>query len=127
MATNGFAISADSIPIETTDYALPDLTPPSDAGGSFVGPTQDPSTLPSGLSPGVTQLSSGVDLSIDSSGDEGYVDSAGLLGGGNSVSSNSPNETCPAPGSPVAADHFSSPSGGILLEDLTKIGVAAAK
>jgi hypothetical protein len=115
MATNGSVlVSADAIPIETTNFALPDtLTAPSDLGitpTNVVGPLPDTSTI------------SGADVSIDSTGDEGYVDSAGLLGGGNSTSSNNPDETCPAPGSPVAGA-----TPGFNWEDLTRIAVAGAQ
>jgi hypothetical protein len=119
MATNGSAIvSADFMPIETTDIALPDtLTAPDISSDPAI------SSIP-GYSPSGVQ---GIDTSIDSTGDEGYVDSAGLLGGGNSTSSNNPDETCPAPGSPVSVPHTSSAGGGSLLEDLTRIAVAGTQ
>lgn len=104
-----------SIPIETTDVALPD--------------TLIPASPDLGLTPTTSALSdtliapSGVNTAIDASGDEGYVDSAGLLGGGNSTSSNNPNETCPAQGSPVS----SATSIGSTLENILQIGVAGAK
>lgn len=110
MATNGSAlVSADvGIPIETTDVALPD--------------TLDVSSYTDlGITP--TNVVGPIDTSIDSTGDEGYVDSAGSLGGGNSTSSNDPNATDPAPGSPTSS--FSSVAS--TLEDLTKLATTGAQ
>jgi len=102
-AGSGVDAGIDSFSFDPTAYNLPDLS-------------SDPSisTIPA---------STGVDTSIDSSGDEGYADSSGNLGGGNSVSSNDPNATEPAPGSPVAATSFHWPS----LEDITRIAVSGAQ
>lgn len=92
---------------DSTDMYLPDLT--GDPSISSI-----PGYSPSGVE--------GIDTAIDSTGDEGYADSSGTLGGGNSVSSNDPNALDPAPGSPVAAgaSHWS------FLEDFTKIATAGA-
>lgn len=115
MSTTGFALDASSIDsIDTTSSVLPDTLAPPDV-------SSDPSisSIP-GYSPSGVQ---GIDTSLDSSGDEGYADSSGSLGGGNSVSSNDPNATEPAPGSPVAATSSHWPS----LEDITKIAVSGAQ
>lgn len=75
---------------------------------NFVGPVQ-----PGGVGAGW------IDPNLDSTGDEGYVDSSGSLGGGNSTSSNDPTESAPAPGSPVS-------SWGSIIKSLEGAGVAAA-
>lgn len=104
--------SPDEFAFDPNAYGLYDSLP--DVSG-------DPSisSIP-GYSPSGVQ---GIDTAIDSSGDEGYADSSGSLGGGNSVSSNDPNSTLPAPGSPVASTSFHWPS----LEDFTKIATVGAQ
>jgi hypothetical protein len=75
---------------------------------NFVGPVQ-----PGGVGAGW------IDPNLDSTGDEGYVDSSGSLGGGNSTSSNDPTESAPAPGSPVS-------SWSSIIKNLEGLGVASA-
>jgi hypothetical protein len=60
-----------------------------------------------------------IDPTLDSTGDEGYVDSAGALGGGNSTSSNDANASTPAQGSPLGS--FAS-----IIQNLEGIAIGGA-